>query len=550
MSSKILGNGTTEYKDVAIQKRHFIAICAMIALYYVTLRLNLVHIPIERDEGIFGYMGKAILDGDLPYKDYFDTKPPLIFYIYAFMLLFVPQDHIGTHLFLHFYNFLTLCTIYYTAKILFNNTKAGLFSAFTFAAISASPAFQGFTLSAEALFLLPLSLSILFIVLYIHKNPDKRFLIISGLCGAAACWIKQTAFLGLLCWFIYLIYTQYNKQTKLNKENILAILKVPTLWLAGGLGLSLLICIYFAYHGILTGMYQWSFANNLSYTKEYTEQYNNIWLHLLKYVLTTHPTITLLSIFSILYASIQKIKPSNILTLTIFLLVSIFTTYLGKPTYHYFMVLALPLTLIGGFAFNLTSTLQPIKTKYILQTLLVLLVISDNIINKNYYFLASPTEIITSLMSAEPYAESIKIAKYIKENADENDKIFILGAETQILFLSGLKSANPYLHPEQLFKSYTKDHKKNQENAWTTFKQTEPKYLLVSDNLNSIRRDGKSDLILLNNILSLINKDYILDMVFTVNKAGIPFVISKKNENDFSIKNKYDILIFKRINTN
>ena len=109
----------------------------MIAIYYITLRLNLIHIPIERDEGIFGYMGSAILNGDLPYKDYFDTKPPLIFYIYAFMLLFVPQDQIGIHTFLHIYNFFTLITIYYTSKVLFNDTKAGLFSAFTYAAIIA-----------------------------------------------------------------------------------------------------------------------------------------------------------------------------------------------------------------------------------------------------------------------------------------------------------------------------------------------------------------------------------------------------------------------------
>ena len=62
-----------------------------IAAVYIVIRINIVNIPLDRDEGMFGYMGQLILDGGLPYLDAFDHKPPVVFYLNALALLFVPS---------------------------------------------------------------------------------------------------------------------------------------------------------------------------------------------------------------------------------------------------------------------------------------------------------------------------------------------------------------------------------------------------------------------------------------------------------------------------
>jgi len=36
-------------------------------------------------------MGQRVLAGEVPYRDYFDHKPPMVYYIYALILKFFGQ---------------------------------------------------------------------------------------------------------------------------------------------------------------------------------------------------------------------------------------------------------------------------------------------------------------------------------------------------------------------------------------------------------------------------------------------------------------------------
>jgi 4-amino-4-deoxy-L-arabinose transferase-like glycosyltransferase len=68
---------------------------------FLSLLLSLlVKIPIspyfypfpDRDSGVFAYIGRRILNGDLPYRDVWDHKPPLIFYLNALGLKIAPDS--------------------------------------------------------------------------------------------------------------------------------------------------------------------------------------------------------------------------------------------------------------------------------------------------------------------------------------------------------------------------------------------------------------------------------------------------------------------------
>src|SRR5262245_53816945 len=54
---------------------------------------------IDHDESTFILIGKSILDGHLPYDHLWDLKPPLLFYVFAFIQWLVPGSLITIRFF-------------------------------------------------------------------------------------------------------------------------------------------------------------------------------------------------------------------------------------------------------------------------------------------------------------------------------------------------------------------------------------------------------------------------------------------------------------------
>ncbi len=58
--------------------------CALIAVGHVILnRLVWLAIPLQTDTGMWAYIGGRILEGALPYRDLWESKPPGIYYLFA-----------------------------------------------------------------------------------------------------------------------------------------------------------------------------------------------------------------------------------------------------------------------------------------------------------------------------------------------------------------------------------------------------------------------------------------------------------------------------------
>ncbi|MBI4493560.1 MAG: hypothetical protein HY690_12290 [Chloroflexi bacterium] len=63
-----------------------------LAAAVVALKLSEAALPIGSDQGLYTYIGQAILHGRVPYRDYLDPKPPGVFYLRAAVLAPAPQD--------------------------------------------------------------------------------------------------------------------------------------------------------------------------------------------------------------------------------------------------------------------------------------------------------------------------------------------------------------------------------------------------------------------------------------------------------------------------
>ena len=61
------------------------------------LRWHLLDIPLERDESAYAYIGKRILDGQIPYRDVYEMKPPLLLYSYAALVAIFGYSQSALH---------------------------------------------------------------------------------------------------------------------------------------------------------------------------------------------------------------------------------------------------------------------------------------------------------------------------------------------------------------------------------------------------------------------------------------------------------------------
>src|SRR6185369_6931738 len=103
---------------------------AMIALF----PSNPVNMTLpSRDSGVFLYVGWRFLSGDIPYRDVWDHKPPLIYFVDALGLSLTPDSLWGIWLLQFIFIFMTFFLIY---RVL--DREFGLFAALAGSIVLAS----------------------------------------------------------------------------------------------------------------------------------------------------------------------------------------------------------------------------------------------------------------------------------------------------------------------------------------------------------------------------------------------------------------------------
>ena len=114
----------------------------LILLFVVTVRIRLLPVPLERDEGEFAYAGQLILEGIPPYQLAYNVKLPGIYAAYALVMAIFGQTPTGIHLGLLFVNLGAIVLLFFLARRLFDPYAAVIASA-TYALMSTSTAVLG-----------------------------------------------------------------------------------------------------------------------------------------------------------------------------------------------------------------------------------------------------------------------------------------------------------------------------------------------------------------------------------------------------------------------
>ncbi len=114
------------------------------------IRIRLLGIPLERDEGEYAYAGQLMLQGIAPYKLAYNMKFPGTYAAYAVIMSIFGQTITGIHLGLLFANAATVALVFLLGRRLLNLT-AGIAAAANLCGAFSQPVGFGLRCSCNAL---------------------------------------------------------------------------------------------------------------------------------------------------------------------------------------------------------------------------------------------------------------------------------------------------------------------------------------------------------------------------------------------------------------
>jgi len=195
--------------ELFIKKREILLLLLVVVLFFA-FRLQFTHMPLDRDEGAYAYIGQQVFSGSIPYKDTFDHKPPFIYYIYktAFDLYGINVEAIRS--FTTGYLIFTIILIYIFART-FSNMWVSLLSVLIYAVAMTNIHIQAPGSNTEVFTHFPLMLALL-LILDRDREYDKVSFFTAGFLVSAAFFIKTMVVFAALVPFLYIVfYTKENR---------------------------------------------------------------------------------------------------------------------------------------------------------------------------------------------------------------------------------------------------------------------------------------------------------------------------------------------------
>lgn len=486
----------------------FTALCWLgVAILYVAVRVGIVDAPLDRDEGIFGLIGQAILRGEIPYRDVFDHKPPGVFYIYALALSFVPASARGIHVFLHLWNFATLLCVAGIARALWGS-RAALWAALAYAFVSAAPAVQGFTASSELLLLLPLSASVGLVVGAARAEHRRRVVLLAaaGICAAFACWTKQSAAVVLLVVPAFILVTDASERRWARDLGAL---------LAGGLGASAVVVLPFVLGGDAAELWYWSFTHSALYTSwSWSNAALGYWLQEfgggLRDLFLASSVVCSAALAGCVLGVRDRGEARSGWFVPAFLLLSLLSVAQSGFFYtHYYAQLLPALALAAGFALAraheaLMTTPRNAWSRAAPAVAIVAVAASAGVT-------AQPDAVMASaqVLGSQGFEAGADVARYLRTRTSPDQSILIYGSEPQILLQAERRSANPFGMAYPLTGPFPRQ-REFQERVWAEVERQRPAYVLLPTMPESLLKTPEMDPWLEHKLAELIGEHYTL----------------------------------------
>ena len=439
------------------------------------VRIRLLGIPLERDEGEYAYAGQLLLQGIPPYELAYSMKFPGTYVAYAITMFLFGQTVAAIHLGLLFVNSATSVLIFFIGKRLLNST-VGIAAAASYALLSLSPSVLGLAGHATHFVVLPV-LGGAFLLLNQQNQLGVGRLFLGGLLVGIGLLMKQPALFFILFGASYLFLGDIRTGLVLRK----AILR--NLVFAGGATTPLLITfLALWYAGVFAKFWFWT----IHYAHEYgtlvsMSDVRPILIHSVRDAIGPNWPLWILAgvgLFTYFLNRSTGKSTGFLLGLLISSILAVCPGFYFRP--HYFILLLPAVALIAGVAINnISSVLRRQITAVRFLPILLLASCAALLVfaQRDLFFRFSPVEISHTIYAGNLFPETIKVAEYVRDHTDSSDKIAVFGSEPQIYFYSHRHSATGYIYTYPLMEPQT--YARQMQSAMIhEIELAKPKYLI------------------------------------------------------------------------
>lgn len=459
-----------------------------ILLFVGFIRVRLLNMPLERDEGEYAYAGQLILQGIPSYKLAYNMKLPGTYFAYAAGMAAFGQTARGIHLTLLVVNALTMVFIFLLGRKLFG-VAAGLAACASYGLMSVGTPVLGMAAHATqfvVLFAVPATL----ILWRAFQSGGRRLFFFSGLLYGLAFVMEQPGIYFGVFGFLVLLWRE-KREASPTADSIKRIVSY-----ASGTVLSFaVICLYLAAAGVFSQFWFWT----ISYARVYAASITvgEGFEHLTNYL---HDQYEFFAGFWILALAglVLALRKTADQTRLMFVIGFLFFSFLAVTPglyfrEHYFVTVLPALALAVGMAVAFLQSTLSRRMKVLPVVLLAGVMVWDVWLQRWAFFELPLPALNQMIYQLNPFIEATVAAKYIRDHSAKDARVAVVGSEPEIYFYAHRHSATGYIYTYPLMEDQpyaaTMQHRMISE-----IETAKPEFLVIVVNRYSWLVNASSDL--------------------------------------------------------
>jgi hypothetical protein len=418
-----------------------------VILFTVAIRVRLLEVPFERDEGEYAYAGQLMLQGVVPYAQAYNMKVPGVYAVYALFMAVFGQTHSAIHLGLVFINVTTILLLFFLAKRLFG-LLAGMGAAATFGLLSLGQSVQGIFANAEH-FVIVFALGGILLMVRAVEQQKWVSLLIGALLLGLGFVMKQHGIAFIVFAGGYVILSKFGRDSFRLKSLVTGSL----LFLIGVLLPFVIVCIILWWAGVFEKFWFWTFKYAQEYISEVpvSKGLNDLKVRMTEVISSAILLWSLAGIGLISFCWNKQARRH-----AVFVIALLFCSFLAicPGLYfrnHYFLLLLPAVSLLAGVGVSSVRDLLAQNRSFLEAKVLPIVLAAIVLVytihqQRNFFFEMNPTMTSRAVYGANPFPESLEVGRFIKERSAKEDKIAVIGSEPQIYFYSNRRSATGYIY--------------------------------------------------------------------------------------------------------
>ena len=431
-----------------LSRDFWLAVLLLVVLAVVAaIRIRLLNVPLERDEGEYAYAGQLMLQGVPPYQDVYSMKWPGTFAAYALIMEIFGQTIGGIHAGLVLVNLATAALIFVLAKRVCGKL-AGVVAAGTYALLSITPPTLGLAAHA-AHFVALFALGGILLIQNLNERTSAARVFAAGLLLGISVLMKQS---GAIFGLFTALWIVRQEAAQAEKEARRLAIRLGSLALGGALPVLLMGAVL-AVTGVFGQFWLWTVEYARAYSAIFTPaEGTQVLLSMTAKLFQAAPGLWSAAGFGVVLLFCERsLRPERffIRGFAAFSFLAVCPGWYFRE--HYFLLLLPAVGLLAGVAVEVISRWM-VRLRLPLGSMAVPILLFAGaaawtlIVSRAIFFQLAPAEVSREIYGANPFPEAVEIGRYLKAHSPPDARIAVVGSEPELYFYSHRRSATGYIY--------------------------------------------------------------------------------------------------------